>query len=81
MRNTNPNLPKSGQILLPHQKFDVVTQDIIHRFPEDVLQLIMNRTDIEYLDHIETDFATVEKREMDSLIKVLLTKLCHAQCG
>ena len=74
MRNTNPNLPKSGQILLPHQKFDVVTQDIIHRFPEDVLQLIMNRTDIEYLDHIETDFATVEKREMDSLIKVLLNK-------
>ena len=74
MHNINPNLPKSGQILLPHQKFDVVTQDIIHRFPEDVLQLIMNRTDIEYLDHIETDFATVEKREMDSLIKVLLNK-------
>ena len=74
MRNINPNLPKSGQILLPHQQFDVVTQDIIHRFPEDVLQLIMNRTDIEYLDHIETDFAIVEKREMDSLIKVLLNK-------
>ena len=74
MCNTNPNLPKSGQVLLPHQQFDIVTQDVIHRFPEDVLQLIMNRMDIEYLDHIETDFATVEKREMDSLIKVLLNK-------
>ena len=86
MNNSNQNHSSSRRILLPHQKFDIVTNDIVFRFPEDVLQFIMNRTDIQFLEHLESEFATVEKREMDSLIKVLLNNEpalvhCEFQAG
>ena len=32
----------------------------------------MNRTDLQFLEHLETEFVNVETREMDSLTKVLL---------
>ena len=58
--------------MLPHQQFDIVAKDVIYTFPEDVLRFVMNRADIQFLEHVESEFATVERREMDSLIKVLL---------
>lgn len=72
MNRTDSSKSSTEEISLPHQQFDIVTKDVIHTFPEDVLRFIMNRTDIEFLEHLETEFANVETREMDSLIKVLL---------
>ena len=72
MKDTNQRQSTSNRIQLPHQQFDIVAKDVIYNLPEDVLRFIMNRTDIEFLEHVESEFATVEKREMDSLIKVLL---------
>ncbi len=72
MNNSNQSQSSLGRILLPHQKFDIVTKDVFYTFPEEVLRFIMNRTDIQFLEHLESEFITVEKREMDSLVKVLL---------
>lgn len=73
-------------VLLPHQQFDIVTKDVFQAFPEDLLRFIMNRTDIKFLEHLESEFVTVERREMDSLIKVLLNDKpvlvhCEIQAG
>ena len=72
MNLTKPSKALTEEILLPYQQFDIVTKDVIYTFPEDVLRFIMNRTDIQFLEHLETEFANVETRKMDSLIKVLL---------
>ncbi len=72
MREVDQRQTASGRIRLPHQQFDIVAKDVIYTFPEDVLRFIMGRADIQFLEHVESEFATVEKREMDSLIKVLL---------
>lgn len=72
MRDIDPSQTTSRRVVLPHQQFDIVAKDVIYTFPEDVLRFIMNRADIQFLEHVESEFVTVEKREMDSLIKVLL---------
>ncbi len=72
MNRTDTSKSSTEEISLPHQQFDIVTKDVIHTFPDDVLRFIMNRTDIQFLEHLETEFINVEKREMDSLTKVLL---------
>ena len=72
MRDVDQSQTTSGRVVLPHQQFDIVAKDVIYTFPEDVLRFIMNRADIQFLEHVESEFATVEKREMDSLIKILL---------
>ncbi len=72
MNKVHPSKTSTEKISLPHQQFDIVTKDVIYTFPEDVLRFIMNRTDIQFLEHLETEFANVETHEMDSLIKVLL---------
>lgn len=72
MNRIDSSKSSNQEISLPHQQFDIVTKDVIHAFPEDVLRFIMNRTDLQFLEHLETEFANVETREMDSLTKVLL---------
>lgn len=72
MNRTDPSKTSTEKISLPHQQFDIVTKDVIYTFPEDALLFIMNRTDIQFLEHLNTEFSNVETREMDSLIKVLL---------
>ena len=74
MNITDKSKTTTYQFSLPHQQFDIVTKDVIYRFPEDVLKFILNRTDIQVLEHLESEFANVEKREMDSLIKVLINE-------
>ena len=81
MSNSDPNQSSLWRIQLPHQKYDIVTKDVFHTFPEEVLRFIMNRTDFQFLEHLESEFVTVEKREMDSLVKVLLNdKLVLIHC-
>ena len=74
MNLTQQNKSSIQQISLPHQQFDIVTKDVIYMFPEDVLRFILNRTDIKVVEHLETEFVNVEKRELDSLIKVLINE-------
>ena len=74
MNLTHQSKSSTHQISLPHQQFDIVTKDLIHRFPEDVLRFILNSDDIQVLEHLETEFVNVEKRDMDSLIKVLINE-------
>ena len=71
MRNENVRHP-ALETDLPHQRFDIVAKDVIHAFPEDILGFLMPTSDIEFLEHLESEFTTVEARRMDSLIKVNL---------
>ena len=72
MNRTDTSESSNEKTSIPHQQFDIVTKDVIHTFPEDVLRFIMNRTDLQFLEHLETEFPNVETREMDSLTKVAL---------
>ena len=72
MTNSDAIKPVSDRSTLPHQRFDIVAKDAIYTFPEDMLQFLMKDSDIEFLEHLESEFTTVESRQMDSLIKVLL---------
>ena len=72
MKNENVRQPAADTTDLPHQRFDMVAKDVIHAFPEDILGFLMEGWDIEFLEHLESEFTTIEARRMDSLIKVLL---------
>ena len=72
MKDSDATQPASNRKGLPHHRFDIVAKDAIYTFPEDVLQFLMQESDIEFLEHLESEFTTVETRQMDSLIKVLL---------
>ncbi len=62
----------SGEIILPHQQFDIVAKDPFYVFPEDMLRFLMDRLDFEFIEHVDSNLATVEVRHMDILIKVML---------
>ena len=72
MKNSDVTQPPSDRSHLPHQRFDIVAKDAIYTFPEDMLQFLMQGSDVEFLEHLESEFTTVETRQMDNLIKVLL---------
>ena len=72
MKNENVRQPASKTTDLPHQRFDIVAKDVIDTFPEDMLEFLMEGWDIEFLEHLDSELTTVEARQMDSLIKVLL---------
>lgn len=57
---------------LPHDRYDIVTKDALQKFPEDILQAVLERTDFQFLGFVEGEFTNVEIRRTDSLIKVLL---------
>ena len=62
----------SGEIILPHQQFDIVAKDPFYVFPEDMLRFLMDRLDFEFIEHVDSNLTTVEVRHMDILIKVML---------
>ncbi len=72
MRNENVRQPTFETTDLPYQRFDIVAKDVIDTFPEDMLGFLMEGWDIEFLEHLDSELTTVETRQMDSLIKVLL---------
>ena len=72
MKNENVRRPASETTDLPHQRFDIVAKDVVYTFPEDMLGFLMEGEDIEFLEHLDSELTTVEARQMDSLIKVLL---------
>ena len=57
---------------LPHDRYDIVTKDALQKFPEDILQAVLERTDFQFVGFVEGEFTNVEIRRTDSLIKVLL---------
>ena len=57
---------------LRHDRYDVVTKDALHKYPDDILREILNRTDFELIEFLESEITTVEVRRMDNLIKVRL---------
>ncbi|MDE0482615.1 MAG: hypothetical protein OXI67_08575 [Candidatus Poribacteria bacterium] len=61
----------SNEIILPHQRFDIVAKDPFYTFPEDMLQFLMGGDDFEFIEHVDSSLTTVEVRHMDILIKVL----------
>ena len=71
MNEQSEKQPESNEINLPHQKFDIVAKDPFYTFPEDMLQFLMNGTDFEFVEHVDSNLTTVEIRHMDILIKVL----------
>lgn len=62
----------SHRSALPHQRYDIVAKDAIYTFPEDMLQFLMQESEIEFLEHLESELTTVETRQMDNLIKLRL---------
>ncbi len=64
--------PEPGYKSLRHDRYDVVTKDALHKFPDDILREILNRTDFELIEFLESEITTVEVRRMDNLIKVRL---------
>ena len=60
MRNNDIPRLASNRDALPYQRFDVVAKDAIYIFLEDMLQFLMQGSDIEFLEHLESEFTTVE---------------------
>ena len=57
---------------LPHGRYDIVTKNALQKFPEDILQAVLERADFKFVEFVEGEFTTVEIRRTDSLIKVKL---------
>ena len=72
MENDENTQLKSNNKNVSKQKFDIITKDTVQNFPEDILNFLMGGLEVEFLEHVETDFPLVEARYMDSLIKVRL---------
>ena len=72
MKSNTLGQPAAETTDLPHQRFDMVAKDVVYTFPEDMLGFLMPEGEIEFLEHLESELTTVEARQMDSLIKVLL---------
>ena len=64
--------PGIKEHILSHQQFDIAAKDPFYVFPEDMLRFLMDRTDFEFIEHVDSNLTTVEARYMDILIKVLL---------
>ena len=64
--------PETKGHILSHQQFDIAAKDPFYVFPEDMLRFLMDRTDFEFIGHVDSNLTTVEARYMDILIKVLL---------
>ena len=57
---------------LPRDRYDIVTKDALHQFPEDILRTVLGHPDFEFLGFEESELTRVEVRRTDSLIKVRL---------
>ena len=87
MKNSDVTQSAANRSDLPHHRFDIVAKDAIYTFPEDVLQFLMQGSDVEFLEHLESELTTVETRQMDSLVidpalkGEASAKLCESICG
>ena len=67
---------------LPRDRYDIVTKDSLHQFPEDILRAILGHTNFQVLGFEDSELTRVEVRRTDSLIKVRLgddTVLVHIE--
>ena len=57
---------------LPRDRYDIVTKDALHQFPEDILRTVLGHDAFEFVGFEESELTRVEVRRTDSLIKVRL---------
>ena len=57
---------------LPRDRYDIVTKDALHQFPEDILRTVLGHSNFQFLGFEESELTRVEVRRTDSLIKVHL---------
>lgn len=72
MKKQDNTRTRSGEINLPHQKFDIVAKDPFYNFPEDMLQFLLKGNNFEFIEHVDTNLTNVDVRNMDILTKILL---------
>ena len=53
-------------------RYDIVTKDALHQFPEDILRTVLGHGNFQFLGFEESELTRVEVRRTDSLIKVRL---------
>ena len=54
---------------LRHNRYDVVAKDALWKYPDDILRAVLERDDFTFIELLESEFATVEVRRVDGLIK------------
>ena len=54
---------------LRRDRYDIVAKDALRKYPNDILRAILERDDFTFIEHLDSEFATVEVRRMDGLIK------------
>ena len=59
-------------VSLPRDRYDIVTKDALHQFPEDILRAVLGHGNFEFLGFEDSELTRVEVRRTDSLIKVRL---------
>ena len=64
--------PEPDYDSLRHDRYDVVTKDALRRFPDDILRTVLERPDFQFLEFLDSEFATVDVRRMDNLVKARL---------
>ena len=57
---------------LPRDRYDIVTKDALHQFPEDILRAVLGHGNFQFLGFEDSELTRVEVRRTDSLIKVRL---------
>ena len=38
---------------LPHGRYDIVTKDALQKFPEDILQTVLERADFKFIEFVD----------------------------
>ena len=64
--------PEPDYDSLRHDRYDVVTKDALRKFPDDILQAVLERSDFKLLEFLDSEFAIVDVRRMDNLVKARL---------
>ena len=57
---------------LRHDRYDVVTKDALRKFPDDILRTVLERPDFQFEEFLDSEFANVDVRRMDNLVKARL---------
>ena len=64
--------PEPDYDSLRHDRYDVVTKDALRKFPDDILRTVLERPDFQFEEFLDSEFATVDVRRMDNLVKARL---------
>ena len=64
--------PESDYETLRHDRYDVVTKDALWKFPDDILRTVLERPDFQFEEFLDSEFAIVDVRRMDNLVKARL---------